>query len=503
MLRRFPFVLAVLLGALLAGNVVRAAEKPAAGSAVMPAKREATDAPKGADAAVIGELSAGKKSIVVIPVRDQIDSPSLFIIRRGLKEAIEQKADVVILDMKTPGGSAQTTLEIMEALDKFPGRTITYVNDEAGSAGAIIAAVTDDIFFAPNGVMGAAELILGTGQDVGEGLKRKMNSYLSAKIRVFSGERPRRSDVLEAMMNPEFELKLDDKVIKPKGKLLTLTAREAVATYGTPAEPLLAAGIAPTLEDLLRQEYGKNGYSLRTLQVTWSEELAVFLRALAPILLGLGMLALYIEFKTPGFGVFGMSGIACLVVVFLSNYVAGLSGHEPILVFALGVLLVFLELLFFPGLVVAALAGMVLMLGALIWSMADIWPNEPFQFSGDLLLAPFRDLGLGVLVAVALALMLARFIPKGWFFTQLAVGSPISGSAQVAGVAPEIGATSFQLVGRHGFAATGLYPTGQIEIDGRRYEARLEVGSAPPGTPVVVRRKTDFGFIVDREEAGS
>lgn len=503
MLRRFLFVIAVLLGAILAGSVARAADKSSPEYRAGSKSGKVSDAAKPTEPAAADELRAGKKSIVVIPVRDQIDSPSLFIIRRGLKEAIEQKAEVVVLDMKTPGGSAQTTLEIMEALDKFPGRTITYVNDEAGSAGAIIAAVTDDIFFAPNGVMGAAELIFGTGQDVGEGLKRKMNSYLSAKIRVFSGEQPRRSDVLEAMMNPEFELKLDDKVLKPKGKLLTLTAREAVATYGTPPEPLLAAGIAASLDELLQQQYGKDGYSVRELKITWSEELAVFLRALSPLLLGIGMLALYIEFKTPGFGVFGITGICCLGVVFLSNYVAGLSGHEPMLVFALGVLLVFLELIFFPGLVVVALTGMVMMLGSLIWSMADIWPNEPFQFSADLLLTPFRDLGLGVLVAIALALMLARFIPKGWFFTQLAVGSPISGSAQVAGVAPEIGTTSSQLVGRHGFAATGLYPGGQIEVDGRRYEARLEVGSAPPGTRIVVRRKTDFGFIVDREEAGS
>jgi membrane-bound serine protease (ClpP class) len=56
-----------------------------------------------------------------------------------------------------------------------------------------------------------------------------MNSYLGAKIRAFSGEQPMRSDVLEAMMNPDFELTIDDKVIKPKGKLLTLTAREAIA----------------------------------------------------------------------------------------------------------------------------------------------------------------------------------------------------------------------------------------------------------------------------------
>ena len=67
---------------------------------------------------------------------------------------------------------------------------------------------------------------------------------------------------------------------------------------------------------------------------------AVWLNAISTILLGVGLLALYIEFKTPGFGIFGIVGIICLAIVFLGSYVAGLSGHEPMLVFGLGLILV-------------------------------------------------------------------------------------------------------------------------------------------------------------------
>jgi membrane-bound serine protease (ClpP class) len=146
------------------------------------------------------------------------------------------------------------------------------------------------------------------------------------------------------------------------------------------------------------------------------------------------------------------------------------------------------------------LTGLTLMLGSLVWSMADIWPNEPVRFNDELLWVPVRDVSLGVLVAIVMALALARFIPKGWFFTRLAINHPVAGSAQLAGVAPELGARAGTLIGQVAIAATGLYPTGQVEVGGRRFEARLEVGSAPPGTRVVVRRKTDFGLIVDREE---
>ena len=51
-------------------------------------------------------------------MRDQIGSPVLYMLRRGLKEAIERKADAVLLDMDTPGGALDVTFEIMEALAK-------------------------------------------------------------------------------------------------------------------------------------------------------------------------------------------------------------------------------------------------------------------------------------------------------------------------------------------------------------------------------------------------
>ena len=444
----------------------------------------------------------GKKHVVIIPVREQVDSPLLFIIRRGLKEAIADKADVVVLDMKTPGGALDVTFEIMEALAKFPGKTITFVNPEALSAGAFISATTEEIWFSPDGVIGAAAPVMATGQEIDATMRQKIVSYLKARVRATSeGKGGYRGKVISAMIDADYELKIGDKVLKGKGELLSLTAKEASELHGDPAQPLLAAGIAKNVADLLAQKFGATGYSAKTLEVTWSEHFAVFLRALSPILLGVGLLALYIEFKTPGFGVFGITGIACLAVVFLSNFVAGLSGHEPMIVFGLGFVLVLVELIFFPGIVVVALTGMALMLGSLLWSMADIWPNQPVTIRDDLFLLPLRDLGLGLLVSVGLALAFARFIPRGWFFARLAVTKPVAGAAQVAGVAPEIGAAAANLVGRTATAATGLYPSGQVEIDGQRYEARLEVGSAPPGTRVVVRRKTDFGLVVDREEA--
>ncbi len=449
--------------------------------------------------------ASGPVAVYVIPVRDQIGSAALYIVRRGVKEAIETKATAVILDMKTPGGALDSTFEIMEALAKFPGDTLTYVNNEAISAGAFIAASTDEIWFAPDGIIGAAAPVSMGGQEIDATMRQKIVSYLKARVRSSSEGKGYRGQVISAMIDADFELKIDETILKSKGELLSLTAAEAVKTYGDPPQPLLAAGLANDMDDLLAKRFAGAATKVTTLQITWSEGLAVWLNKISPILMGLGMLALFIEFKTPGFGVFGIAGIICLGVVFLSSYIAGLSGHEPVMVFAVGVLLVLLELFFFPGVVVLALSGVLLMLGSLVWSMADLWPNEPLSvaWSGDAFVRPLGSLGLGIAIAIALGLALARFIPRGWFFSRLAVAEAVSGSAQMSGAAPEAGAMLPGLVGRTAVAATGLYPSGQIEIDGRRYEARLEVGSAAAGTRVIVRRRTDFGLIVERDEGGA
>lgn len=437
--------------------------------------------------------------VVVIPVREEIGEPVLYTIRRGLKSA--GRNDLVILDMETPGGRLDSALEIMKALDQFEGRTATYVNAEAISAGAFISSVTQDIYFAPKGVIGAAAAVSSGGADIPETMRLKINSYLKAKVRAYAEGRGHRAQVISAMMDKDYELKIGAEVIKAKGELLSLTDVEAAKRYGEPPLPLLSAGTFKSLDALLTARFGAGCYRLERIEVTWSETLAQYLTRYAAVLLGLGLLCVYIEFKTPGFGFFGITGGALLLLVFFGHYAAGLSGYEAVLVFLLGLALVLTEVFFFPGILVMAVTGALLMLGALLWSMVDYWPDQPLEISGDLFVLPATNLLLGVGIAVALALLLAKFIPRGWFFARLAVAGEAGSASQVAGLAPEEGGRADALVGAHGVVATGLFPSGQIEIDGRRYEARLELGTAAAGTPVVVVRTSDFGLIVEVEQS--
>ena len=452
----------------------------------------------GADADV--PAAAKKARVVVIPVRDEIASPELFILRRGLKDAETEKADVVVLDMKTPGGALDTTFDIMEALGKFSGKTITYVNTEAMSAGAFIAATTEEIWFTPDGIIGAAAPVLSGGQDVEATMKQKVVSYLKARMRANSEGKGYRGDVVSAMIDADKQLKIGGKVIKEKGELLSLTATEAMKTYGTPPRPLLGAGIAKTLTELLDKKFGEGGYTVQRLEITWSERLAVLLNGLSPVLLGLGMLALFIEFKTPGFGLFGIAGVSLLAVVFLSSYVAGLSGHEPLLFFALGVLLVALELLFWHTAGFLGVAGVALMMLSLLWSMADLWPNEPISvaWSADAFARPLLNLGSGLAIAIVLFLLLLRFLPKGWVWDRLVVQSASGGVAQIGGVAAESANELSALVGRRGMAMTALRPFGQVEVAGRLYEAQVGVGTIDRGAAVMVTGCSDFALTVEK-----
>jgi len=444
--------------------------------------------------------SPAKKTVVyVIPVKDEINRPILYILRRGLKEA-DQKADAVVLDMNTPGGALDVTFDIMEALGKFHGETLTFVNKEAMSAGAFISATTGEIWFTPDAVIGAAAPVSAEGKDIDTTMKQKITSYLKARVRAISEGKGLRGEVISAMIDSEYELKIGDKVIKPKGELLSLTATEANKTYGDPAQPLLGAGIAKSIDELLTKKYGAGNYVIRQFQVTWSEELAQYLNAAAPILLGLGLLALFIEFKTPGFGIFGITGIVLLAIVFVGNYVAGFSGHEPLLIFAIGLIMVVVELIFFPGVAIVAVTGLVLMLGSLVWAMADLWPGVPLStaWSADAFAQPLQNLGLGLIISVLLGIALARFLPKGWVWDKMVVGSAIRGAAQVAGASPEVAREVAALVGQRGVAVTVLRPSGQIEVEGRRYEATVEVGAVDAGDTVVIRGRTSFALVVEK-----
>jgi membrane-bound serine protease (ClpP class) len=296
------------------------------------------------------------------------------------------------------------------------------------------------------------------------------------------------------MLDAEYELVIDEEVIKPSGELLTLTASEAMKEYGDPPRPLLGNGIYESVDELLDARFGPGNYEIKDFQVTYSERIAKWMETFAPALLGIGMLLLFLEFKTPGFGIFGITGIVLIGVFFISQHIAGLAGNEAILFFGLGIILVLVELFFFPGVFVFALSGLALIVGSLLWAMVDIWPDEPIRFSPEFFAEPLVNLVFGMSIAVVGAILFGRFFKGSWFERLLVLEEAAGGSSQTIRAERD---SSLPKPGSEGIAVSDLFPSGRVEIDGQRFEARSALGPIEHGSRIRVKASSDFGLVVE------
>src|SRR5207245_9813441 len=177
------------------------------------------------------------------------------------------------------------------------------------------------IYMAPVSAIGAAAPVLPTGEDLPVTQREKTISYWSALIRSSAMKNGHNPNVGEAFMNKEKEVKIGDRVIHPKGTLLTLNAQEAAEKFN--GKPLLADGIADSVVDLM-QKAGLKGKAV-SLGPTGFEQLAFWITALAPLLLVGGIIGAYLEFKFPGASLRGIILAICFSLFFLCYSLVGLA----------------------------------------------------------------------------------------------------------------------------------------------------------------------------------
>src|SRR5580765_6307263 len=113
------------------------------------------------------------KDDVVVPLRGEV-APSLqAFLRRAVKTAESNDASAIVFDMNTYGGRLDAATEIVNALNQIKIPTYTFINTNAGSAGALIVIATQHIYMAPVSAIGAAAPILSTGEDLPATAKKK------------------------------------------------------------------------------------------------------------------------------------------------------------------------------------------------------------------------------------------------------------------------------------------------------------------------------------------
>src|SRR5713226_8096795 len=263
-----------------------------------------------------------KGDVVVVPLRGEISPSLLMFLRRAEKVAESNGASAIIFEMNTYGGRLDSAEEITSVLNHATIPTYTFVNSNAGSAGSLIALATQHIYMAPVSAIGAAAPVLPTGEDLPLTQREKTISYWSALIRGSAMKNGHNPDIGEAFMNKDKEVKIGDRVIHPKGTLLTLNAQEATEKIN--GKTLLGDGGAESIVDLTKKA-GLKG-NVVSIKPTGFEQLALWLTTLAPLLLLAGIVGAYLEFKIPGATLPGIISAICFALFFLGHYLAGLAG---------------------------------------------------------------------------------------------------------------------------------------------------------------------------------
>jgi membrane-bound serine protease (ClpP class) len=404
-----------------------------------------------------------KGDVVVIPLHGEI-APSLhFFLRRGIKLAEANAASAVIIDMNTYGGRLDSAEQMTSALNQLAIPAYTFINTNAGSAGALIALATKHIYMAPVSAIGAAAPVLSTGQDLPETERDKTISYWSALVRSMASRNGHNPDVAEAFMNKEKEVKIGDKVVHAKGSLLSLNAQEASELVN--GKPLLADGIVSSLDELARKA-NLSGQRVE-LQASGFEQLAFWITALAPLLLLVAIVCAYLEFKIPGATLPGVVSGICFALFFLGHYLAGLAGWEAPVLFALGVALVLAEVLFFAhSTIVFGVIGVALILASLVWAMIDRYPDQPIVPSTGMLLMPMMNLCIAIVASIVVITLLARYLPRTSFYRRFALMAANPSGPSFS--APREFDTGLPIiVGAEGIAVTTLRPSGKAKFGER------------------------------------
>ena len=403
----------------------------------------------------------GKGDVVVVPLHGEVSEPMFVFLRRIQKAAEAAGASALVLDMNTYGGRLDSAEKITNLLHQATIPTYTFINTNAGSAGALIALATKHIYMAPVSAIGAAAPVLSSGEDLPVTAREKTISYWSALIRGSATRNGHNPDIGEAFMNKEREVKIGERVVHPKGTLLTLNAQEASEVIE--GKPLLARGVADSIPDLVRKADLKG--NVATIKPAGFERLAFWITALAPLLLLGGMIGLWLELKMPGTGLPGIVAAVCFALFFLGHYFAGLAGWEVVALFLLGVVLVVAEILVFAHTtILVGVVGVFLMLGALLWAMIDRYPGQRFLPTGEMIRVPLMNLLIALVATVIIGLLLARFLPRTSVYKRFVLAADVPSGPSLSGTPRDFGPAYDVSPGTEGKAVTTLRPSGKAQF---------------------------------------
>ena len=393
-----------------------------------------------------------------VPIEGTIDLGLPPFIQRTLEDAESNEATAVIFDINTFGGRVDAATQIKDAILGADILTIAFINRRAISAGALISLSCEKIYMTGGGLIGAATAVDMTGKKGSE----KVISFMREEMASTAEKRGRSKEIARGMVDEELtfthlviggdSIKVDDIEGRKDGKLISLTTEQALKYK-------IADGTAENMEALL----DSLGYSsFKTIETTenWSEAIVRFLTnpVVASLLTTFGFLGILFELQSPGWGIPGFVGLACLILSLSASYIAQLATMSDMLFVLTGLALILLEVLVIPGFGIAGLGGIGLMIyGLYLLLLPDIPVSE------EVLGQAMDGFLIGLVGAVIGLVLLVKLMIKTKFWEQLTAPDT---QKKEDGYSNTLGWESLQ--GETGIADTDLHPSGWVRVKDQR-----------------------------------
>ena len=428
-----------------------------------------------------------------INLDDEIGASTWQITRAGLNAARDNGAQLVLVHLNTYGGEVGAADSIRTALLHCGLPTVAFVDNNAASAGALIALACDTVIMRPDASMGAATVVSGAD---GQAMPDKYQSYMRGIMRATAEShgkvlgadgkwRWRRDPVIaEAMVDPL--VKVDGLI--DETRVLTFTPDEAIK-WG------YADGKADNVAEALAQ-VGVDSFEIQRYEPTWVDRLIGFFSSpgVQAILIMIIVGGIYFELQTPGMGFPSMAALGAAVLYFLPLYISGVVSSWIVVVFVVGLLLMLLELFVIPGFGIAGIAGGVMMAGAVFFGLFE---NFSFSLGGVSSRAAWYSLAtmlVGILLAAGcIWLLISRY------GTRLTGGrNQLMKEQRVEDGYIGVDMRLARYVGGEGVTLTDMRPSGKVMVGGERVDAVSDDGFIDSGSRVRIVRYENAQLYVER-----
>ena len=387
------------------------------------------------------------------------------MLERAINKADVQNADVLVIELNTPGGGVELMNSLMQQILASPVPVVVYVSPRgamAASAGTLLVLSGQIGAMAPESSIGAASPVGMQGEDIESTLEEKTKEILKASARSLAERRG------------EAAIKLVEEAID--------SAKAASASEALKAG--LIDIIAKDMDDLLNQLDGRtvlvNGEEMvlqtrgaQTLPVepTIIEEILGMLTNpnIVFILLSIGVQAILIEISSPGGWVAGTMGV---ILMALAIYGLGIL---PVNWFGVVFLIVAFALFILD--IKAPTHGALTAVGTASFIVGALILFNSVRLPGYQPVSVGLVIGMGVFIGLT-------------FFAVVMVALRAMKKPIITG--------RESLAGRDGYVVTRLAPNGVVQVAGEQWSASLEAGERPlkAGEKVKVVRVEGVRLIV-------